>query len=454
MNKLKWVTDAVFYHIYPLGCFGAPETNNFSAPASPRLEQLLAWVPYLRNLGVNALYLGPVFQSSRHGYDTADFFQVDYRLGTNRLLAEVTATLAENGIKVVLDAVFHHVGRDFWAFRDVLVNGTKSSYQDWFHLDFTKQSPFGDPFAYQSWNGNFDLVKLNVHNPKVKRHLLEAVAFWIDNFWINGLRLDVADALDRVFQQELAAFCKLRRPDFWLMGEVVHGDYRRWACPGVLDSVTNYELYKGLWSSHNDANYFEVAYSLNREFGQGGIYRDLLLYNFADNHDVERVATMLHQPAHLYPLYALLLTCPGIPSIYYASEWGMEGCKTQDSDVSLRPTVQPEELSKASAHSPLYSAICRFIKLRHQFPALRLGGYRQLLVQHQQFAFERSLPNQRIVVVVNAAPEETESRIPVGAGEGAIFCDHLDNGREFKVQAGYLQLPLNPNWARVLVLKG
>jgi glycosidase len=284
MNKLEWLTSAVFYHIYPLGCLGAPDANDFSMPSGNRLAQLSAWVSYLRDLGVNAIYLGPIFESSRHGYDTADFFTVDRRLGSNEDLVSLTASLESNGIKVVLDAVFHHTGRDFWAFRDVRENGPESRFRSWFYLDFNKRSPYGDSFAYEGWNNNFDLVKLNVHHPEVKRHLFEAVTFWMDNFWISGLRLDAADALDRAFQRELVSLCRSRRPDFWVMGEVIYGDYRGWTQAGGLDSATNYELFKGLWSSHNDVNYFEIAYSLNREFGELGIYRDLLLYNFADNH--------------------------------------------------------------------------------------------------------------------------------------------------------------------------
>ena len=287
---------------------------------------------------MNALYLGPLFESSAHGYDTADYYQVDRRLGNNEMLSRLSAVLHQKNIRLILDGVFNHVGRDFWAFRDVLKSGRQSAYCDWFQgLDFHKRSPYNDPFSYENWNGHHNLVKLNLSNPSVKDHLFQAVDMWIREFAIDGLRLDVADCLDLHFLKELSAFCKSRRSDFWLMGEVIHGDYRKWVNPETLDSVTNYVGYKGLYSSHVDKNYFELAHTLYRQFGEKGIYRDLLLYSFADNHDVNRVASQLKNPAHLYPLYSLLFTMPGVPSIYYGSEWGIEGKRTSQSDQALRP---------------------------------------------------------------------------------------------------------------------
>jgi cyclomaltodextrinase / maltogenic alpha-amylase / neopullulanase len=453
MNELNWLSNAVFYHIYPLGCLGATNANDFSKPHTNQLTKLSAWIPHLIHLGVNAVYLGPVFESSCHGYDTADYFSVDRRLGSNEDLTNLTKAFESHGIKVILDAVFHHTGRDFWAFKDIQKAESNSPFKSWFHIDFHGKSPYGDPFAYEGWNNHYDLVKLNVQHPEVKQHLFAAVESWINDFWISGLRLDAADALDREFQRELVSFCKTRRPDFWLMGEVVGGDYRNWTQEARLDSVTNYELYKGLWSSHNDINYFEIAYSLNREFGEGGIYRDFLPYNFADNHDVERVASILKNPAHLYPLHLLLFTAPGIPSIYYGSEFGIEGKKMKGSDASLRPSMNIEQLpSKALTH-PLYEAIRRFIALRRQLPALQKGGYRQLLVKHEQLVFERSLPDEKTIIAVNAATEASLVDFPLPGNDGKVFHDLLNEGKQFTVQNGRLHLPLDSCWGRVLIMK-
>ncbi|MEZ4517460.1 MAG: alpha-amylase family glycosyl hydrolase [Chloroflexota bacterium] len=336
----EWAKSAIFYHIYPLGLCDAPPRNDFHQDPVPRLNVLHDWLDHIQALGTNAIYLGPVFESTTHGYDTADYFRVDRRLGTNEALKALIRAMKQRGMRVVLDGVFNHVGRDFWAFRDVRQHGRQSRYSNWFaELSFDGTSPYGDPFSYEGWAGHYDLVKLNLNNEAVRQHLFEAVSFWIDQFDIDGLRLDAADHIQPDFFRALRTHCRCHKPDFWLMGEVVHGDYRQWANENMLDSTTNYEVYKGLYSSHVDHNYFEIAYSLNRQFGPDGLYRGLYLYNFADNHDVNRVAGNLTNPAHLYPLYGLLFTMPGIPSVYYGSEWGIAGKRTATSDRMLRPAI-------------------------------------------------------------------------------------------------------------------
>ncbi|HVN63769.1 MAG TPA: alpha-amylase family glycosyl hydrolase, partial [Candidatus Binataceae bacterium] len=350
---MGWDADAIFYHLFPLGCLGAPERNPFSGPPANRLAKLGGWIEHIEELGANALMLGPVFESSAHGYDIADFFTVDRRLGDETALTAFSRELHRRGIRLVFDGVFHHTGRDFWAFRDIVERGRASQYCDWYFLDFAHRSPFGEPFHYQGWAGNYDLVKLNLENPAVREHLLGAVFSWIERFDIDGLRIDAADSVDKDFQRALAAHCRALKPDFWLMGEVVRGDYRDWANPEMLDSTTNYVAYKGLWSSHNDRNYFEIAHTLNREFGAEGIYRDIRLYNFVDNHDVTRAASVLKDPAYLYPLYALLFTIPGLPSIYYGSEWGIEGRKRKDTDAPLRPALDPKAACGSAPHPEL-----------------------------------------------------------------------------------------------------
>jgi cyclomaltodextrinase len=309
----KWFEQALFYHIYPLGFCGAPTINDLHSQPVSRLDKVGVWLDHIQDLGLNSIYLGPLFESTSHGYDTADYYSVDRRMGTNADLANLSQDIHKRGIHLILDGVFNHVGRDFWAFKDVIENGESSRYKDWFsNLCFGQSSPYNDPFSYDSWNGHFNLVKLNLDNPEVKDHLFNAVGMWIMDFGIDGLRLDTADCLNMQFIRELSAFCRGIRSDFWMMGEVIHGDYRQWVNPRALDSVTNYDAYKGLYSSHNDGNYFEIAFSLNRQFGDSGIYEDLLLYSFADNHDVDRVASSLEDTSQLLPLYTILFTMPGM----------------------------------------------------------------------------------------------------------------------------------------------
>lgn len=446
-----WAADACFYHLFPLGCLGAPECNPLEGAPADRLSGLMRWIDEAEDLGANAVLLGPVFESSRHGYDVADYFHVDRRLGDDAALARVCKAAHRRGMRVVLDAVFHHTGRDFRAFNDIRQRGHGSRYRDWYHLDFGRRSPYGEPFHYKGWAGHYDLVKLNLANSEVREHLFAAVASWIERFEIDGLRLDAADALDLDFQQRLAAHCRVLKPDFWLMGEVVHGDYRRWAHPGGLDSTTNYEAYKGLWSSHNDRNYFEIAYALNRQFGAEGIYRGLPLYSFADNHDVTRAASILKDPAHLYPLYALLMTMPGVPSIYYGSEWGIGGCKGKGTDAPLRPALEPVALCGTAPHPELRGAIKTLIGLRRQHPALRRGDYVQLHVAHEQFAFLRREGTDSVVVALNASERAVDLRLRLSDPGRTQFVDELNGSEACAAHGGTMTLRLHPRWARILV---
>jgi cyclomaltodextrinase len=446
-----WSQDSIFYHIYPLGLCDAPRRNDFSALPQPRLRQLFDWIPHLRELGVNALYLGPLFESSAHGYDTANYYQVDRRLGDNALLTEFSAACHASGIRLILDGVFNHVGRDFWAFRDVQQYGPASAYCDWFEgLSFERQSPYGDPFTYQGWSGNYDLVKLNLHHPHVRAHLFDAVGMWVREFGIDGLRLDVADCLDFDFLRALHTHCQSLRDDFWLMGEVIHGDYRQWVNPQTLDSVTNYECYKGLYSSLVDQNYFEIAYSLKRQFGPDGLYRGLPLYAFADNHDVNRVASSLSESAHLYPLYLLLMTMPGVPSIYYGSEWGLTGQRSDHDDSALRPPLDLHTASQTAPHPDLATTIARLTRIRLASSALKYGDYQQLFVAHEQFAFARQAADECVVVLLNAAdqPASFDLTLPVPARQGV----DLLNGNE-PIPGSGMNLHIDqvpPRWGRIL----
>lgn len=450
--KTHWTTDSIFYHIYPLGFCDAPARNDFTSAPVPRLEKIYEWIPHLRELGINALYLGPLFESTAHGYDTADYFHVDRRLGTDETLANLVRELHRNGIKVILDGVFNHVGRDFWAFRDLQQNGESSRFRDWFQgVDFSARSQYGDDFRYEGWNGNFDLVKLNPHSPEVRDHLFHAIRSWVQDFEIDGLRLDVADCLDPQFMRELSTFCHSLDPNFWLMGEVVHGDYNHWANPAMLDSVTNYEAYKGLYSSLADKNYFEIAHTLKRQFGQGGVYRDLTLYNFADNHDVNRVASSLKNQQHLYPLYCLLFTMPGAPSIYYGSEWGLEGARTPSDDRPLRPTLSLNRLREASPQPELPAALARLASIRLDTSALRHGDYTEIFVASEQFAFSRNTPDESIIVLLNAAPTDSPFDIPVSLPNGTRLVDLLNPADEFRVENGRLRVAkVHPCWGRIL----
>ena len=443
-----WAFDSIFYNVYPLGLCGAPARNDFSAPPVERLEVLTEWLSHIRRLGCNALLLGPVFESTAHGYDTADYWHVDRRLGTDETLRRFVVAAHTAGLRVVLDGVFNHVGRDFWAFRDVQANAENSAYRDWFAgLRFDARSSYGDAFAYEGWHGHYDLVKLNLANPAVREHLFGAVESWIRDFGIDGLRLDAADVVAIDFQRELAAHCRRLEPDFWLMGEIVHGDYRRWANPETLDSVTNYEAYKGLYSSLVDRNYFEIAYALERQFGPDGMYKGLPLYNFVDNHDQDRVASHLGQPRLLYPLYLMLFTMPGVPSIYYGSEWGLRATRRPGDDSPVRPALALAAGPHPDGEPALEEAISRLARIRTGSAALRRGGYRQLHVASEQLAFARELDGESVVVVLNSSDRPVDLALP--APSGGEWRDLLDNSVVVATD-GQIRTTIPASWGRVL----
>ncbi len=402
--SINWVNEAIFYHIYPLGFCGAPKYNEGEKTAGSRILKVLEWIPHLKDLGVNAIYFGPIFESIGHGYDTSNYYLTDSRLGSKEDFKKVFDALHKNGIKVVLDGVFNHVGRGFWAFNDVQHKLWDSEYKDWFsNLNFSQKSPLGDGFSYEMWEGNADLIKLNLKNGAVLDHLIGAVKMWIEELGIDGLRLDAADCVDKDFFRLLRSETAAIKDDFWLMGEIIHGDYRGWANDDMLHSVTNYECWKGIYSSHNDKNHFEIAYSLDREFGQGGIYSHLCLYNFVDNHDVNRIASLLKDERDLKNVYTLLFTMPGVPSIYYGSEWGIKGEKGQGAfaDDAIRPSLSLTDLE--NSNNDLTNHIKALVEKRQRSKALRLGTYEKIFVKNEQLAFARKYEGETAIVVLNVS---------------------------------------------------
>ena len=389
--------NSIFYQIYPIGFCGAPVHND--GVCVPRIRKLMDWSEYLQTLGVDSILLNPIFESDNHGYDTRDFKKIDCRLGTNEDFKEVCEDLHKHNVKIVLDGVFNHVGRGFWAFKDVQEKKWDSPYKDWFHISFDGNSCYDDGFWYEGWEGHFELVKLNLQNPAVVDYLMECVKYWIDEFNIDGLRLDVAYSLDHNFMRRLRSYTQELKPDFALIGEVLFGDYNIIVNDEMLHSCTNYECYKGLYSSFNCMNMFEIAHSLHRQFGsdQWCIYRGKHLMTFVDNHDVTRLASILTNKKHIPLAYGLLMGMPGIPCLYYGSEWAEPGEKAPDNDYALRPCFEepkPNELTEF---------IKKLIRVRQGSDALCNGAYKNVVIQNHQLLFERCSEKERVIVAINAA---------------------------------------------------
>ena len=425
-----WAYEGIFYQIYPIGFCGAPTANDGKTVS--RILKLKDWSSYLESLGISSILLNPIFESDNHGYDTRDYKKIDCRLGTNEDFAEVCKDLHAHHVKIVLDGVFNHVGRGFWAFKDVQEKKWDSPYKDWFCINFDGNSCYNDGFWYEGWEGHFELVKLNLANSAVVDYLLECVKGWIDEFDIDGLRLDVAYCLDRNFMKRLRSFCQELKPDFALIGEVLFGDYNQIVNDEMLHSCTNYECYKGIYSSFNSMNMFEIAHSLNRQYGpeQWCIYRGKHLMSFVDNHDVTRIASILTNKNHLPLTYGLLLGMPGVPCIYYGSEWGEEGVKAPNNDYALRPCFEepkPNELTEE---------IKKMIHVRTGSNALCHGSYRNVVLTNHQLIFERRTDDERMLVAINAS----DAPFTAHNGElGGTMTDLL-TGNEIQM-SGQLEMP-------------
>ncbi|MCB5388978.1 alpha-amylase [Blautia glucerasea] len=441
---MSWYNEAVFYHIYPLGLTGAPKQNEYGEPVH-RLNTLLPWIDHIKEIGCTALYIGPLFESVGHGYETTDYRKLDSRLGDNEDLKNFVAACHEKGIKVIFDGVFNHTGRDFFAFKDIQEKRQNSPYVNWYcNVNFSGNTEYNDGFSYENWGGYNLLVKLNQRNPDVQNYICDVIRFWVSEFDVDGIRLDAADVLDFDFMKQLRRTAEDVKPDFWLMGEVIHGDYSRWVNGSTLHSVTNYALHKALYSGHNDHNYFEIAHTVKYLQNMG----DLDLYNFVDNHDVERIYTKLSNKAHFAPVHVLLYTLPGVPSIYYGSEFGIEGRKERTSDDNLRPALNLADYADAVEKNPCTALVSALGKVRQNTPALNYGSYAELMLTNRQYAFARDLDGVRVIVTVNN--DDNAASMDLAAGNAAEYVGTL-TGEKAAVENGRIHVTVAGNSGNIWV---
>lgn len=438
---MAWYDEAIFYHIYPLGMTGTPKQNEYGEPIE-RLNKILPWINHIREIGCNAIYIGPLFESIGHGYETTDYKKLDCRLGTNETLKNFVSECHKQSIKVIFDGVFNHTGRDFFAFKDLKENREHSRYKDWYcNVNLCGNNSYNDGFSYENWGGYDLLVKLNQKNPEVINYICDVIRFWVDEFDVDGIRLDAADVLDFDFMKALRRIANEVKPDFWLMGEVIHGDYIHWANADTLHSVTNYQLHKALFSSYNDHNFFEVAHTVKRLNDMcNGVFK---LYNFVDNHDVERIISKLSTPKGFLPVHILLYTLPGVPSIYYGSEFGIEGKKANgtDADTPLRPELIYENWAVAK-ESNAYTKLIKVLGItRQQVKALSYGDYIEQYLTTKQYAFSRSYKGNAVLVMVNNDDNACNiyGNVPNGTYTGVL------SGKKILVSDGRLSTEIAGN---------
>lgn len=444
-----WYEEAVFYHIYPLGMLGAPKVNDYTT-VEHRLRELDDWIGHIKEMGFNAIYIGPLFESVGHGYETTDYRKLDSRLGDNDDLKAFVKNCHDNGIRVIFDGVFNHTGRDFFAFKDLKANRENSRYRDWFcNVNFYGNNEYNDGFSYDNWGGYNLLVKLNQRNPEVRDYILDVIRFWVSEFDVDGIRLDAADVLDFDFMKSLRALADVVKPEFWLMGEVIHGDYSRWVNDSTLHSVTNYTLHKALYSGHNEHNYFEIAHTIRRlQDMTGG--RGLNLYNFTDNHDVERIASKINDRAHLYPVHILEYTLPGVPSVYYGSEFAIEGRKEKYSDDSLRPRLQYEDYKDAIRDNEFTAFLSLLGKLRLGIKSLSYGDYREVSLTNRQYMYTRNTSEYTDIIAVNNDDNASEV-----CGSGIRDGEYIEvlSGQTMTVSGGFVKLNVPANYGQIWVMK-
>ena len=429
-----WAPTSIWWHVYPLGFTGAPRTIAEAHPApEPRLRRLGPWLDHLTELGADGLLLGPVFRSETHGYDTVDHLEVDPRLGSDDDLRWLIAACHERGIRVVFDGVFHHVGRGHPAFLDVLANGRDSRYADWFRIDWDAEGP--DGFDYATFEGHGQLVALDHTTPAVVDLIVEVVEHWLEA-GIDGWRLDAAYAVPPQVWRTVIDRVRVRYPDAWFLGEIIHGPYERWLTDGGLDAVTQYELWKAVWSGINDRNFFELAWALGR-------HRELLgvgaAMTFVGNHDVTRIATRIQEQRHLDHASVLLLTLPGIPSIYAGDEHGFVGIKhdTPTGDDAVRPAFPDDPSQLAEDGHGRFEHHRRLISVRRSHPWIASGDLEVLHLTNRQLAYRIAGAQDALIVLLNLDDEVAsfdEVRGQAGGG-WVVLAAGADGGEPWHLPA-------------------
>ena len=365
VDEPAWVEHVVWWQVYPLGVAGA-DTTGASREQTPAFNRIVDWLDYVLELGASGVALGPVFRSATHGYDTTDYLRIDERLGSDADFDALLRAAHERGVRVLLDGVFNHVGRDHPAFQDVLANGADSSYAGWFHVRWP-DGPDGSP-EYDDFEGHAQLVALDHSSPAVVDMVTDVMRHWLDR-GADGWRLDAAYAVPPDFWSRVLPAVRETHPDAYVVGEVIHGDYAGIVRESGMDSVTQYELWKAVWSSVHDGNLFELAAALERH---DGFLDTFVPLTFVGNHDVTRIATRIEDERHVAHAVVVLLTVGGTPSVYYGDEQAFRGLKEEriGGDDEIRPALppHPEELSPLG--EPTLRLHQELIGLRRRHPWL------------------------------------------------------------------------------------
>jgi len=418
---MAWYDSAVFYQIHPLSLFGCEQESANSEGS--HFAELAEWAEHAKKMGCNAIYIGPVFKADSHGHGIADYHKVDSRLGTNEEFKSWVAKCHDMGMRVVVDTVFNHVGRSFFAFQNLKRNGRKSPYKDWFaNVNFKKYNEYGDGFSYESWGGYKRLVKLNILSPWLHDYHFDTVHFWINEFDIDGIRIDAIDEMDYDFIKDLRKVAQSAKPDFWLMGELMDGEYTRWVNDKMLHSAANNELQKKFVMAHNHGDYPIIARSV-RETNDQCPYTKL--YTFVDNHDVSRIYEKLDKLEHRQLIALLQYTLYGIPALYCGSEFTSHKLQKNEEDELSRIPLKLSDYKNAYEQDEITHLHCLLGRANQQFSELFFGHYQEIMVSDKQYVFARVLRKKAILVAVNCDGSPLQLEIPL-EGHAAKAINLLD----------------------------
>ena len=405
-HEVGWARDTIWWHVYPLGFVGAP-IRETEGPPKPRhrLNQVVNWLDYAVDLGTNGLLLGPIFQSDTHGYDSTDLWHIDDRLGDEKDFEELIDHAHRRGVKILLDGVFSHVGVGHPDFQAALAEGPSSPQAQLFDIDW--EAPGGP--AARVFEGHGALVRFNHTQRATEDYVVSVMNHWLDR-GADGWRLDAAYSVDPAFWARVLPRVRERHPEAWFLGEVIHGDYTEFVQASTVNSVTQYELWKAIWSSLLDENFFELDWSLKRhdEFLTGFVPN-----TFVGNHDVTRIASRLGAGRAVIA-FAILMTVGGIPSVYYGDEQGFTGIKEEREagDDAVRPPMPSDPAELAAFGEKTYACYRDLIGLRRRHPWLTTAHTEGLEVENTRYRY-------RTTAADGSAHLDVEIDL-VGAGSASI----------------------------------
>ncbi|MGZ4564613.1 MAG: alpha-amylase family protein [Mycobacterium sp.] len=392
MTAPAWVEHAIWWQVYPLGFVGAfPASSKPPQPDEHRLRRLVDWFDHAIALGASGVALGPIFASRTHGYDTTDHYRIDPRLGDDADFDHLVAEARRRGLRILLDGVFNHVGVDFPRYQEAPNDETAAR---WFR---------GRPGRFHTFEGHSELITLNHDNPEVVDYTVDVMAHWLER-GADGWRLDAAYTVPEQFWASTLPRVRERFPDAWFVGELIHGDYAAAVQAATFDSATQYELWKAIWSSLNDSNFFELDWALQRH---GEFLASFAPLTFIGNHDVTRIASRLERPEHVAHALVILLTVGGVPSVYAGDELGFRGVKEEryGGDDAVRPEFGSSPMELDAFGADVWALHQFLVGLRRRHPWLHKASTSALRLENRHYVYETRSGDDALLVALNIGDE-------------------------------------------------